>query len=337
MKLKSKDIAKVLGVSPATVSLVLNNKPGISEDTRIKVIHYLEEHGYNTSHLHYSEDTAGKIIQFIIYKKHGKVVCDTPFFSELIESINRAAREDGYHLTITYIDEVKDNIPLLLDMIKQNSPSGLLVLATEMTSEDINILRKLNLPILLLDSQFDDQDIDTVCINNGDGVYKAVDYLVSLEHKSIGYLHSNVWIYNFEQRMSHFKKYMHDKGLTLGKEQFFNLEPTVEGAYRDMKKLLKERKDIPTAFFADNDIIAFGAIRALKESGYNIPDDISVIGFDDTPFCELLTPKLTTIRVYKQHMAVTAVKRLIASINASSICIQKTFISTELIKRESVK
>ncbi len=337
MKLKSKDIANILGVSPATVSLVLNNKPGISEDTRQKIISYLEENGYNTSHLYQTEETAGKTIQFIIYKKHGKVVGDTPFFSELIESINRAAREDGYNLTITYMDETKDNIPSLVDMIKKNNPAGLLILATEMASEDINIFRGLGLPMLLLDSTFDNQDIDTVCINNADGVYKAVDYFVKNGYKEIGYLHSNIWIYNFEQRMLRFKQYMSDLNLHLPKEHFFNLEPTVEGSYRDMTKLLKERRDIPQAFFADNDIIAFGAIRALKEAGIRIPDDIAVIGFDDTPYCELLVPKLTTIRVFKQQVAVTAVNRLIECINHTANCIQKTYISTELIVRDSVK
>lgn len=336
MKLKSKDIAKILGVSPATVSLVLNNKPGISEDTRSKIISYLEENGYSTSHLYHTEENVGKTIQFIIYKKHGKVVGDTPFFSELIESINRAAREDGYNLTITYMDETKDNIPSLVEMIKKNNCAGLLILATEMASGDITIFRRLGLPMLLLDSQFDSQDIDTVCINNADGVYKAVDYFVNNGYQKIGYLHSNIWIYNFEQRMLRFKQYMADKNLNLPKDYFFNLEPTVEGSYNDMKNLLQERKEIPEAFFADNDIIAFGAIRALKEAGYRIPEDISVIGFDDTPYCELLVPKLTTIRVFKQQMAITAVNRLITSINRSSDCIQKTYISTELIIRDSV-
>lgn len=337
MKLKSKDIAKILGVSPATVSLVLNNKPGISTDTREKIISYLEENGYNTSHLYQREESTGKTIQFVIYKKHGKVVGDTPFFSELIESINRAAREDGYNLTITYMDETKDNIPSLVELIKKENPAGLLILATEMSASDITIFSKLDLPMLLLDSQFDSQNVDTVCINNADGVYKAIQHLVDKGHKTIGYLHSDIWIYNFEQRMLRFKHYMNDKNLSLPKEYFFNLEPTVEGSYRDMKKLLKERKDIPHSFFADNDIIAFGAIRALIEAGYKIPEDISIIGFDDTPYCELLTPKLTTIRVFKQQVAITAVNRLISIINNSSCCIQKTYISTELITRESVR
>jgi DNA-binding LacI/PurR family transcriptional regulator len=337
MKLKSKDIAKMLGVSPATVSLVLNNKPGISDDTRNRIIQLLQEHGHDTSRLTADSSSVSKTIQFIVYKKHGKVVSDTPFFSELIESINRTARSEGYNLNITYIDEKVDNIPSILNMIEQSSAAGILILATEMYTQDLKPFQKLNVPILLLDSQFDNQDINTVCINNSDGINKALDYLTDLGHTEIGYLHSNVWIYNFEQRMLRFTQHMADRNLSLPDNNIFHLEPTVEGSYRDMKDLLTSRKDFPTALFADNDIIAFGAMRALKEAGYSIPNDVSIIGFDDTPFCELITPNLTTIRVFKQQMGAIAVSRLIQCIETPNTCIQKTYIGTRLIKRESVR
>lgn len=335
MKLKSKDIAKQLGVSPATVSLVLNNKPGISEETRNRIIQYLEENGYHTAKLHASRSGVQNTIQFVVYKKHGKVVSDTPFFSDLIESIHHSARSAGYNLHLIYIDEKKDDIFSILSMIKQSHTSSLLILATEMYAQDIAPFRQLNIPILLLDSQFESQDLNTVCINNSDGLYKAVQYLSDLGHKEIGYLHSNVWIYNFEQRMLRLRQHAAEKGIFLKEENLFSLEPTVEGAYKDMKHLLAKKKNVPPALFADNDIIAFGAIRALKEEGFSIPADVSIIGFDDTPFCELLDPKLTTIRVFKDQMGTIAVKRLLESMEDPDACTQKTYIGTELIIRES--
>ena len=336
MKLKSKDIAKMLGVSPATVSLVLNNKPGISDDTRNRIIQFLLENGYDTSKLSNNSSEVNKTIQFIVYKKHGKVVSDTPFFSELIESINRAARHGGYNLNLTYIDEKVDTLASILNMIEHSNAAGLLILATEMYSEDLTLFHKLKIPILLLDSQFDNQDINTVCINNSDGIYKVIEYLTNLGHTEIGYLHSNIWIYNFEQRRRWFIQHMTDKNLSLPDNYLFHLEPTIEGSYRDMKALLTTRKDIPSVLFADNDIIAFGAMRALKEAGFSIPNDVSIIGFDDTPFCELLDPKLTTIGVFKQQMGAIAVNRLIECIEYSNTCVQKSYIGTQLVKRDSV-
>ncbi len=335
MKLKSKDIAAMLGVSPATVSLVLNNKPGISEDTRNKVLSILEKNGYDISGLKVSPQDSGKSIQFIVYKKHGKVVSDTPFFSQLIESLNRATRQESFNLVITYINEQTDNIQEVLNSVAQTEPNGLLILATEMTAKDVDLFRSLKLPMLLLDSQFDSQDVDTVCINNSDGVLKAVEHLIALGHTDIGYLHSSIWISNFEKRMLRFQRCMSEHNLPYKEEQVFLLEPTIEGAYGDMQKLISTKKKIPKAFFADNDIIAFSAIRALKDAGYVLPQDISVVGFDDTPYCNLLDPKLTTIRVFKQEMAVAAVERLISRINNPSSCTQKILISTEFVKRES--
>lgn len=337
MKLKSKDIAKKLGVSPATVSLVLNNKPGVSKETRYRIHQFLQEEGYHTPYFNTNASTTNKTIQFIVYKKHGKVVSDTPFFSELIEAINRTARCEGYNITISYIDERVDNLDFMINTISQSNAAGLILLATEMYSQDVILFQKTNIPILLLDSQFDSQDITSICINNSDGVYKAVEHLHHLGHSEIGYLHSNVWIYNFEQRMLRFKQQVSDKGLPISKNNIFHLEPTIDGSYRDMKALLTEGRHIPSALFADNDIIAFGAIRALNEAGISVPDDVSIIGFDDTPYCKLLNPSLTTIKVFKQQFGTIAVNHLIQTIDAPETCIQKIYIGTELIKRESTR
>ena len=325
----------MLGVSPATVSLVLNNKPGISEETRNKILAILDKNGYDISGLRSGQADSNKSIQFIVYKKHGKVVSDTPFFSQLIESLNRATRQENYNLVITYINEQTDDITAILKNIAQTSPHGLLILATEMAAKDVEHFRALKLPMLLLDSQFDSQDVDTVCINNSDGVLKAVDHLIGLGHTDIGYLHSSIWISNFEQRMIRFRRCMTEHNFEFNDDKLFLLEPTIEGAFGDMQKLIKERGKIPRALFADNDIIAFSAIRALKDAGYRLPEDVSVVGFDDTPYCNLLEPKLTTIKVFKQEMAVTAINRLIDRISGAASCIQKTYISTEFVKRDS--
>lgn len=337
MKIKSKDIASKLGLSPATVSLVLNNKPGISSETRERVFALLEEYGYQQPKPQPPMPSHNKSLQFIIYQKHGLVVSDTPFFSSLTEAINREARLSGYSLTITYLDEQKDDIPALLSDMEQNLPDGLLILATEMFPEDVAPFEKLNLPTLLLDGQFDHVDMDSVCINNADGSYKALQYLCSLGHQNIGYLRSRTRISNFDQRFTAFRSYAADCRIRLDEGSIFFLGSTMEDAYQDMKRLLRERQDTPDALFADNDIIAFGAIRALKEFGFSIPEDVSIIGFDDMPFCEMLEPSLTTIRVFKQEMGTTAVRRLIELIHHPDSKPQKIYISTELVPRKSTR
>lgn len=336
MKMKAKEIAKLLGVSPSTVSLVLNNKPGVGEETRQQILTLLRENNYDVPDVK-AVNTADRNIQFIIYKKHGMVISDTPFFSVLIESINRAARAADYNLIITYIDENQDDIPSVLIQIDKSRPAGLLILATELTSKDVEKFKYLRYPMLLLDNQFADQDIDTVCINNADGVFKAVGHLLSLKHEEIGYLNSKIWISNFEQRLRYFRTYLLEQGTALAEGNIFALTPTMDGAYLDMKTSLSMCKDMPSALFAANDIIALGAVRALKEAGYRIPEDISIIGFDDIAFCEMSDPPLTTVHVYNQHMGGAAVKRLVDLIEEPTMEVQKTYISTRLVLRSSTQ
>lgn len=334
MKLKSKDIAKLLNVSPATVSLVLNNKPGVSNETRQKILEILQQNSYDFSN-HTAAPHMTKNIQFVIYKKHGKVVSDTPFFSMLTESLNRSARLAGFNLLITYMDEKQDDIPAILEALEQSSPTGLLILATEMTAKDLVPFKKLHCPMLLLDNQFDNQDIDTVCIDNADGVCKAVQYICSLNHRDIGYLNSKVWISNFERRLFSFRSSVSEYGIPLKESNIFRLDSTLEGAYHDLRSILERCHDMPTALFAANDIIAMGASRALREAGYRIPNDISIIGFDDMPMCEACDPPLTTIHVYNQQMATVAMKRLTELIQSPSVEVQKILIGTRLVIRKS--
>jgi len=336
MKLKAKDIAKKLSISPSAVSFALNNKPGVSEETRRKVLKAIEQMGYNTNIISKSALTHNRNIRFIIYKKHGLVVSDTPFFSALMEGIDREARSLGYNLIVTYMDENKDNLTKILHIIEGTSPDGIMLLATEMTKEDLKPFKKLSVPLLLLDSYFESENLDTVIINNLEGAYKATCYLYELGHRDIGYLHSSVWINNFDYRKAGFKKAIKNNGLKLKDNFIFCLESTIDGSYKNMFNILENKPKLPTALFADNDIIAFGAIKAMKEFGIRIPQDISVIGFDDMPFCEMIDPLLTTVMVYKQRMGMIALKRLVERIDEAPAETIRIEVSTNIVERESV-
>jgi len=336
MGLKVKDIAGMLKVSPATVSLVLNNKPGISEETRRRILKAVEDLGYSTNMLSKPALKSQGSIRFIVYKKHGNVVSDTPFFSALMEGIDQEARMDGYNLIISYINELENNKMDVLRILEDNAPSGILLLATEMKPEDLEPFKKLNIPLVILDSYFDMEKLDTVIINNINGAYQATRYLIDCGHQEIGYLHSSVWINNFDERQEGFFKALSEHYIRPNKKYILMLESTMEGSYKDMNRILQSKPALPTAFFADNDIIAFGAVKALKENGYRIPEDISVIGFDDMPFCEMIDPPLTTLRVYKQRMGMIAVKRLLEKIEKNTREFVKIEVGTDIIERKSV-
>lgn len=336
MSIRIKDIAKAANVSIATVSLVLNNKPGVGESTRQKILNIVKEMGYETNILSKPALKNNGDIRFIIYKKHGKVVADTPFFSQLMEGIDYECRREGYNLVISYINN--DNKVELLNLLKDSRPQGIILLATEMQYKELGEFIELNLPFIVLDSFFKYKKLNMIGINNTEGVYESISYLYQLGHRKIGYLKSSIHINNFSQRFLGYINALKDKGIEKDESLVCCLEPTYEGAYRDMHKhLISKPNNLPTCFFADNDIIALGAIRAMKEYGLSIPNDISIIGFDDIPTSQMTDPSLTTVRVYKQRMGMIAVKRLIDIMNDSPQEYIKIEVGTRLIKRESCK
>lgn len=335
MALKIKDVAQRLKVSPATVSLVLNNKPGVAEETRQRVLKLVQEMGYDTNILSKPALKNSKSIRFIIYKKHGSVVSDTPFFSALMEGIEQECRKEGYNLVVSYMNEDGNRMEVLR-IVEDNPLEGILLLATEMQEEDLQTFTQFNIPIVILDSCFEKLKIDTVFIENIQGAFEATEYLVKNGHTEIGYLHSSIWIKNFDKRKEGFQKALKEYNIQENKKYIFSVDSTLEGSYNDILKLLNSNISLPTAFFADNDIIAFGAIKAFKEFGLRVPEDVSVVGFDDMPFCEIIEPPLTTIKVNKQRMGMLAVKRLLEKIETDSPECVRLEVCTELVERKSV-
>lgn len=335
MAITAKELAKLLGLSEAAVSLALNRKQGVSTATRKRVLTAAEEHGYDFSRLKPVEPTKNNgSIYFVIYKKHGAVVTDTPFFTKLSEGVDDACKHLPYYLNIQYLHE-DDNIPMLLADWKRVGCQGLILLSTEMQLQDLRPFLNTELPMVLLDNYFEEADIDSVLINNIKGAYTATDYLIRKRHAQPGYLHSSYSINNFEERADGFYKAIRKNGMSTSRSVVHRLTPSLEGAYADMKELLSRNEPLASCYFADNDLIAAGVIRALKEAGYRIPQDIAVVGFDNMPICSYIDPPLTTIHVPKQYMGRMAVQRLHELIISNDNCPIKIEISTSLQKRKS--
>jgi DNA-binding LacI/PurR family transcriptional regulator len=332
-----KEIAKKLGVSPSTVSMVINNRPGISAETRNRVLRMIEKTGYSTHGLKSTTIRDGGNIQLIVFKKHSKIVADTPFFSLLIEGLESGAQDYGYQLAITYLTGGSFSADKINGSLKRNNISGVVVLATEMDESDIGEVLKIDVPAVILDSYFLGMELDSIIINNTEGSYLATKYLIQNGHKKIGYLSSSININNFDEREIGYKIALNNYNIDYSEGYCIKLEPTMEGAYSDMTNCLKRNIKLPTAFFADNDIIAFGAIKALKENNYKIPDDISIVGFDNMPFCTMINPPLTTINIDKKVMGKITIERLIQKIQRESSNFLKTELGVTLVVRESVK
>lgn len=333
MKTIMQDIAQLAGVSPGTVSNALNNRKGVGQETKAKIIKIAQELGYFDNRKKNEE----RVIRLILFKKHGYVVSETQFFTALIEACENQCRQSGYELLISQVIDGEHDKEDILKIIDQRKVDGILLLATEMDEIDFENFKNIEIPMVVLDSYFETKSDDYILINNISGAYRATKYFIENGHKRIGMLGSSIDINNFKHRRIGFEKAINEAGMTLKNEDSIFLEPTLDGAYKDMKEYLEQnnKKDLPTALFAFNDIIALGAIKAMQEQGINIPKDVSIIGFDDIPISSLTNPSMTTIKVFTNEMGALAVKRLINKLNEEVVPI-KIEIDTKLIERNSV-
>ncbi len=334
MGITAKELARKLGLSEATVSIALNHKQGISTETKQLVLEAAQKYGYDFTRISGKRSSSGSIY-LVVYKKHGAIVGDTPFFAELTNAIQQTCKEKGYRLNIRYLYDDSD-IAAQIDDIVYADCAGMILLGTEMRKEDFAPFSALHTPLVLLDVYLPTVKRDCVLINNKQGAFLATDYLIRHTKQQPGYLRSAYLISNFEERADGFYSAIRQHGFSASKSIVHRLAPNPDGAYADMLEILQSGEPLAPCYFADNDMIALGAMKAFQQMKYHIPKDIAIVGFDNVPLCNYSNPLLTTVNVPKTYMGETAVNRLIAIMSAKTFVPLKIEITTDLVRRKSV-
>lgn len=334
MATKAKDIAKILGVSTATVSLVINNKPVVGEKKRQEIIDKIKE--LDCGYMLKDQRINNGMIGFVVYKRNGKIIEESPFFTYILEGINTSISRHGYTLNFLYINKSMSREEQEYQLTA-GGYKGLIIFAVEMYYDDLQIFKESGIPFTILDNSFQENDVDAVAINNVQGTSKAVAYLCEMGHSEIGYIRSKVKINSFDERYCTFQRKIVELGFQFQEEYVIDVGYSEESVKRDVKQYLKDAPKIPTAFFCENDLIGCNAIRAFQECGYQVPADISVVGFDNRPISTLIEPKLTTVHVPKDIFGPAAVELLLSKIDQKREQSLKIEIGTSLVKRESVK
>lgn len=327
-----RELAELIGVSPATISIVLNGKKGVSEETRRKVLDAIEKYHYKPP-MRNTENSKGVLL--MKYYKSGMFVEENQgFISMIIDAIEEQLRME--HLGMTMM-VAKTDLQAALDSIEYKKYCGMIVIATEITRDDYDLLRNIPIPFLVVDNTVPNYPYSSVCMNNFENVYMAIKYCRDCGHTEIGYLGSNFAVENFCERYSAFCQYVSELGLRFDPKNEFRVTPTLVGAYNDFLVLLENDLNLPSCFFAENDTIALGVIKALKEKGYKIPRDVSIIGFDDIPYASISSPALTTVHVQRDLIGRQAVIQLLQLISDARFAPMKTRITGRLVIRDSVK
>lgn len=333
MKYKAKDIARELGVSPATVSLVLNNKPGVGNEKRKKIMQKIVE--LDCEYLLRDGGVKKGDIGFVIYKCGGEIVDEYPFFNYLNESVTRTIEKYNYTMTMMYLDK---NMPLNERYLALENfrYAGYIVYAVEMYPEDAEIFSKLNVPCVFIDNPFPGLAVDTVVVDNDLGIYQGFEYLYEMGHREIGYIKSRFPIPCFDERQYAFRQCLARRGLAYREEHVMEVGYLESETEKDVERYLDDCKTLPTAFMADNDLLACRAVQVFKRRGIRVPEEVSVVGFDNRPICSFTEPKVTTVQLSGDEMGELGVELLMKKLNGNEDHTVKYKLGTKLIINESV-
>ncbi|WNQ08921.1 LacI family DNA-binding transcriptional regulator [Paenibacillus aurantius] len=340
--MKIEDIAKLAGVSKAAVSLALNGKPGIGAETRERILQIARESGYMPKSKS-SETGPQKSLVFLAFTNSGIVLEEyyrQPFFRELIQHTEERCRSKGFSLLFRSVnmESFEQEIELVAS---EHRESGVILLGTNLSRPEIESISRKLPHLVVLDTSFETLPVHFVQINNGMGAYQAGSSLCRMGHTEIGYVASSVRINNFNDRRRGFETALAENGMSLAEKDVFTCSPTVltsQPSLADQFAAYRKRQGrLPGALFCECDYIAISAIKTLTELGVRIPEEISVIGFDNISEAVIVSPELTTIHVEKERMAQLAVDLLVQTLEDPSLARVKTLVDTTYVERQSCR
>ncbi|MEJ2613694.1 MAG: LacI family DNA-binding transcriptional regulator [Ignavibacteriaceae bacterium] len=330
-----KDVAKTANVSTATVSLVINNHKRISPETRVKVnkaIRELNYHPFRSARGLVSQKTGN--IGFILTEDH--FLRSEPFYTRIFLGTEFAARENEFYILLTTVPsgfKAGDRLPRF---VLERNVDGIII-AGKVPDDLIKSLEKYSPPLVFIDYYPENNKYSNVLIDNVSGGKKAVQHLIDYGHEKIGFIAGDIQHPSIKDRFQGYKIAMEEKGLAYNDTYYVTDEenPARENGYSAAKKLLNKNKKI-TAIFACNDAMAIGVMQYLKEKKIKIPEDISIIGFDNVEADLSLDPPLSTISVKKTDMGIEAIHLMAEVLNNNKVkSIKKVLVPVELISRKS--
>ncbi len=326
-----KDIAKLANVSVSTVSKALNARADVSERTRKKILQIAEQINYDISRLRRDSPLVKSKNIDVIFCREEKPLSLNPFYSRVLEGIEGELALNHFNLVLTLLPN-KENV-LLPEPVIHHEVDGIILVGV-FSQNFINKIKKVKLPVVLIDPKIVVEEFTQVLIDNEHGSYTATQYLIQKGHRRIGFISGPLERQSFFQRFVGYKKALEFHGIPVEKE----LVQTggLEEGYQNTRRLLKLPQP-PTAIVSANDINAIYGIRAIQEAGLKVPDDISIIGFDDIELAKMSSPQLTTIRVYKEEMGSIAVRLLIQQLKCEINKPVTSIVPTRLVERNSVK
>lgn len=331
-KLRIKDIADRLGVSTATVSRALNDKPGVADELRQRVQELAAELDFAPSMA--ARNLAGGrtgAVAFILHRQAFPVSSD-PFYFLILQGVERELDRAGYHVVVSTVGNKPGGNADDLRVVRERRVDGLILAGPDIDPTLVLSLAHTELPVVLVDNVMERTPLNCVLCDDQEGAHLAVEHLIGHGCKRIVFVGGPTSWLSTRERQKGYEYAMSAAGLQV--EVVNESVTTVEAGLAAGRQLFA-RKDRPEAVYAVNDAMAIGVIRAARDVGLTVPKDLAVAGFDDVSFAASTEPHLTTVRVDKELMGELAARRLLELIENRQQPFCRVIVGTTLIIRQS--
>lgn len=323
-----REVAKRAGVSVATVSRVLNNSDLVSEETRERVLKAIKD-------LNYHPNLLGRNLRRLKTKMVLALMpnVSNPFYARVVKGIEDVAHKNGYNVMLCNTDSDPEREKAYLDLLKNKLADGVILMASVMGKDELTLLAE-NYPVVQCCEYIEGAGASYVSIDNFSAAYKAVKHLINLGHRRIALITCKNDFISTRQRETGYRKALEDANIEFDENLIKYGDYSFKSGMRAARQLLS-LEEKPTAIFAISDIMAIGAIKALKEEGFKAPEDVAVVGFDDISFASMYDPALTTVSQPKYDLGCIAMEVLLKHIEGELEDPQRIFLEHELVIRES--
>jgi LacI family transcriptional regulator len=330
MTVTLKDIAERAGVTSATVSMVINNKPNISEATRKKVLKIAKELNYYPN----------VIARGLATKKSNAIGVIVPnlassFIVRILQGIKSTNRDIDY--TVQLFDTVgqkESESQLFQRLARERRIDGVILISASVTEEELNIFREESVPSIVVARKC--ENLDSVYVNNEQGASDATDYLIEKGHRVIACVCSSKSGIPMEERLDGYKRSLRQHNIEFKPELVFEVDDdTMQAGIETFPKIKSLEPRVTAVFCPAGDMTAIGIIKEAKKEGLRIPEDLCVVGYDDLPAAEVVEPSLTTVRQPKLEMGDYAINMIVDKIEGRESGIKHKELPTKFIIRES--
>ncbi|HAS6670416.1 substrate-binding domain-containing protein [Vibrio parahaemolyticus] len=327
-----KDIAKLAGVSTSTVSHVINKTRFVSEEISERVNNAAKELNY------YAPSALARSLKVNRTKTIGMLVTTStnPFFGEVVKGVERSCYHKGYSLILCNTEGDNERMRQSINTLLQKRVDGLILMCSSLEGERIDVFERYpDIPVVVMDWGPMLFTSDKIQDNSLRGGYLAAKYLIDCGHTEIGCITGPLIKHQAQMRYEGYKRAMNEAGLEFNANWIIESDFECEGGYQAFKKMA-ERGKLPSSIFVSNDMMAMGVINAANELSIKVPDDLSIIGYDDIHIAKFMSPSLTTVHQPKYRLGQAAVETLVRRLDDKSNEAQVVQLEPTLVVRNSV-